>query len=305
MYLRGGGFLSYNREYSEYSMTGTMFNCNPNLWKNLKTPLLFASMGCNFYHDKDRLLPCLQQETKTNFLHFYESLLENPKIHIFLRNDGSYALMEQEFGIALDKTKQVLDNGFFYLQESRNNFLGKKYLAINVISKEWQSDTQWQPYLKNLTEIIEYAIEKLDLHICFIPHIPRDLEAICEILTYQKERHRRENISVAPLLQGNEGAKFIGSIYQNSEFAITQRFHASVLSFITHTKVIGLSHSYLNRMNALYQSVGLEDCLIKAKGEFQENVIALLSNYPCKKPIYQESQKQTLEIYKNFFEKNF
>lgn len=303
MYLRGG-FLSYNRESS---ITGTTFNCNPNLWQGLKTPLLFASMGCNFYHDKTRLSPCLQKETKNKFLHLLESFLANPKIHIFLRNDGSLNCIKEEFGEKYSKEiQEILDNGFFYLQESQNDFLkDTKFLAINAISKECQDTTQWQSYLKNLTQIIEYAIETLDLHICFIPHIPQDLEVICEILTYQRERYKRENISVAPLLQGNEGAKFIGSIYQNSEFALVNRFHASILSFVTHAKIIGLPHSYINRMQALYQSVGLEDCLVEAKGEFQENVIAILSNYPRKKAIYQESQKQTLAIYKNFFEKNF
>ena len=304
VYGGGGGYMSYNQANS---LTATTFNCDSKLWKKIEKPLFIVSMGLNFFHDEKLNIPQISTTNKESFLRFWKVLLTNDKIRINLRNDGSASVIEREFGKEFLKgTHETLDNGFFFKSNFKSKFLDKKYLAINTISREPHLTLQeWQNFKNSLVKIIEYAINTLKLHIVFVPHIPLDLEAICEILSLTNERYKRENISVAPLLQGEFGAHFIASIYRDSTFSVVSRFHASIACFVENAKVIGLSHSYVNRMKALYESVNLADCFVEAKENFEQNIFALLENYPQKHADFQNQQKQTLEIYKNFFEKNF
>ncbi|WP_416862568.1 polysaccharide pyruvyl transferase family protein [Helicobacter ganmani] len=301
--MGGGGYMSYNQANS---LTATTFNCDSKLWEKVEKPLFIVSMGLNFFHDEKLDIPQISTANKESFLRFWKVLFTNDKIHINLRNDGSTQVIEREFGKEfLKNTHKTLDNGFFFKSSFKSKFLDKKYLAINTISREPHLTLQeWQNFKNSLVRIVEYAINTLKLHIIFVPHIPLDLEAICEILSLTNERYKRENISVAPLLQGEFGAHFIASIYRDSAFSIVSRFHASIACFVENAKVIGLSHSYVNRMKALYESVNLADCFVEAKENFEQNIFALLESYPQKHADFQNQQMQTLEIYQDLF-KNF
>jgi polysaccharide pyruvyl transferase WcaK-like protein len=272
--IGGGGFLDY---WVPGSQTGATFDIDPSLVRHIKTPTLFASMGCNPQKD-------LPEGNIDKFERFLSECIDNKKISIALRNDGSVKAIERDFGAEyLEGIVEILDHGFFYSPaEPSLKLLNEQYVAINIVSDQLEMRSSLinlgsrNDYKNELKNVFEFIVMSLGLHILFIPHIYSDLKAISEIVETLEDSFIRSYVNVAPCVQGDAGANFIFSLYKNSEFVIGTRLHSNVCSIAMEKKSIGLAA--LDRVDYLYRSLEIGHRSIKLGSRFGDKIINVLSN---------------------------
>jgi polysaccharide pyruvyl transferase WcaK-like protein len=262
--IGGGGFLDY---WVPESATGTTIDISLKILDAIKTPILFTSVGCV----PNKTVP---KGNKQKFKCFLNYIIQSKRISLLLRNDGSVQNIEKEFG--LDVSSQlptILDNGFHYSPQKKFLFpIRNKYVVINVSHDQvemagpeavCQSESS---YYKELIKTIEHIINNRGLDVCLIPHILQDLNAINSIIELLDERLIRNHITVAPCIQGDDGADFIFSIYKGSELVIGTRYHANVCSVAMGKKSIGLVA--LNRVMYMYDSIDMKGAYVMISDGF-------------------------------------
>lgn len=293
--IGGGGFLDY---WVPDSKTGTTIDVDPEFVSLIDTPTILTSIGSN-PHKK------IPEGNIEKFKLFLEKIKSNEKIKIFLRNDGSMESIKRDLGEEfLYGITEILDHGFFYNQKLEfPRIVENEYVAINVTEDQIQMRSNLRAHLDDfdywgeLREIVEYCINIKKYDVVFVPHISSDLKAIGKLLEMLDDTMVRNNISVAPCLQGDFGAEHIFSIYKNSECVIGTRFHANVCSIAMEKKVIGLVA--LDRVEYLYRSLGACDRAVLLQHGFSKNVIDLIeSESDC---IDVNGMKnKVIEFYKDF-----
>lgn len=297
-FIGGGGFLDYHIKGSK---TGTTIDIDLNLIKDIKTPTYFVSIGSNPHKE-------VPKENIEKYKLFLEEINQNPNIKIALRNDGSIDSIKNDLGLEYIKNiEEILDHGFFYkLTKIYPRLIEKKYIAINItndqinMKSKLRKEIDKNSYYLELKKTVDFIIDDLKLEVVFVPHIYSDLEAIVELFKILDDTKIRNNISVAPLLQGDEGANKLFDIYQQSEQVIATRFHANVCSLVMNKKTIGLV--VLDRVEYLFRSLGLQENVVLLEDDFSKNVIELLQKQKLDfKKTLLEKQNKTINFYKSIF----
>lgn len=297
-FIGGGGFLDY---WVENSQTGTTIDISPEILINIKTPTIFTSIGSN-PHKK------IPPNNLDKFKYFLDKAIQNKKIHFAFRNDGSMDTIKKNFGAKyLDNFTEILDHGFFYESNNiRERMLDKKYVAINITEdqidmlKAKNIELDIENYYNQLKIIVNFIVNRLKLHIIFVPHIYSDLKAITKLLDFLNDDLIRNNITVAQCMQGFLGADYLFSVYQNSEIVIGTRFHANVCSLALGKPTIGLVA--LDRIAYLYSFFGIGNNAIKLEKDFSKKVIGSFQNLKVlSKDILNEKKQKTKSFYELFF----
>ncbi|MCT7484582.1 polysaccharide pyruvyl transferase family protein [Aliarcobacter cryaerophilus] len=299
-FIGGGGFLDYHINDSK---TGTTIDIDSSLIKYIKIPTYLVSMGSNPHKE----IPLGNMDKYKLFL---EEINKNPNIKIALRNDGSIDSIKNDLGSKyIENIEEILDHGFFFdLTETYPRIINNKYIAINITSDQigmkskLRKNMTMDSYYFELKKIVDYIIDYLNLDVVFIPHIYSDLNAILELFKIIDDSKIRNNISVAPLLQSDEGANKLFNIYKQSEQVIATRFHANICSLVMDKKTIGLV--VLDRIEYLHKSLGLEQSTVIIQDNFSKRVIELLEEekMDCTN-ILLEKKDKTLNFYKKVLDK--
>jgi len=295
--IGGGGFLDY---WVPDSKTGTTIDVDPDLVSLINIPTIFTSIGSN-PHKK------IPEGNIEKFKFFLDKIKCNEKIRIFLRNDGSMESIKRDLGEEfLCGITEILDHGFFYNQKLEfPRIVENEYVAINITEDQIHMQSNLRAHLGDfdywgeLKSIVEYCISIKKYDVVFVPHISSDLKAIGKLLDMLDDTMVRNNISVAPCLQGDFGTEHIFSIYKNSECVIGTRFHANVCSIAMGKKAIGLVA--LDRVEYLYRSLGASDRAVLLQHGFSKNVINIIESEDNCIDV-NNMKNNVVEIYKHFFQ---
>ena len=291
--IGGGGFLDY---WVPDSKTGTTIDIDPKLLSNIRITTLFTSIGCNPHKE-------IPEGNIEKFRNFLDEVNKNENIKIALRNDGSVESIKRDIGEKyLESIEEILDNGFFYQDDTvYPKIIDRKYVAINITNDQIHMQSKLRgtiykkAYLEELKKIVEYCINTMRYDIVFVSHIYSDIKAISELLEIVDDSLIRNHVTVAPCIQGDEGAKYIFSIYKNSEWVIGTRFHANVCSVAMDKKTIGLVA--LDRVEYMYGSLGIEDRAVVLDGEFSDRVIDILKHNIDSNNSLNKLKNRTIKFY--------
>lgn len=264
----GGGYLDY---WIPGSSTGTTFDITLQNLERVKTPFLLASIGCV------PAKPAPEGNTE-KFGAFLGAISELDNFQLLFRNDGSLDHVQDKFEQSLARSfHEILDNAFHYDPEP-SFFIpsSKPYIAVNIANDQIRMKGEYAvridpgEYFENLAATVDRLVGLGEYHVCFVPHIPVDLEAIKSVLDLLPEKVTRENILVSPYLMGNVGADATFNVYRNSELVIGNRFHTNVCSLSMGKRVIGIAA--LERVEKMFDSLGLEGNYLKPIGHFQDQL---------------------------------
>jgi polysaccharide pyruvyl transferase WcaK-like protein len=297
-FIGGGGFLDY---WVKESQTGTTIDIDPNLLFKIKTNLCFTSIGSNPHKP-------IPEGNKIKFKKFLEIAQENKNIKFAFRNDGSIRSISRDISSKFSNSfDEILDHGFFYeIDQNYPSIIKKKYVAINITSDQLEMLSSLRVHIDinnyhiELSNIINYIINDLNYNIVLIPHIYSDLDAISSLLKTLSDNIIRSHISVAPCIQGDNGANYLFSIYDKSEFVIGTRLHSNICSIALGKYTIGLIA--LDRLKYLYDFLNISDRAIVLEGNFSVKVIDQIKNYKLNvKSNYEGLKSKTLKFYDNLF----
>lgn len=303
--MGGGGFLEY---HFPDSCTGTTFDIEPALLSGIRTPTLMTSLGC----DVKKAIP---KGNRDKFRFFMDALIENPKIQVALRNDGSYRHL-----LSLDEgyesvIPEVLDNGFFYRLDrlAGPQEISRDYAIVNIPSDQLrmtpaQGGVQDERvFFRSLSEGLRYLVENKGLDLVFVPHVHVDLQAITEIIDRLPDELVRNHVSVAPCIQGQKAARYQSRLYRDARLVLAGRLHANICALVAGVPVLGLS--VLGRVRYLYESVGLEEWYLGVEGDFtrdlvnkSERAMASVRHFQIsEKPDYRALENTSLRFYREAF----
>lgn len=302
--IGGGGFLDFWVEGSE---TGTTIDISESVFSQIKVPLLISSVGC---------IPHKQVPDGNieKFRKFLDLIISKKNAQLALRNDGSFAVIDELFGIQYTSNINfILDNAFFYQTEiNKDYFPHDNYMVINVtidqlsMKNEMVGELDYKHYLHQITAFVYEVIYKTNLQIVFAPHIYSDFKAIDDLLKGINDYHIRDRVSICPFIQGNNGANYIFSVYEKAQFVVGMRLHANICSIALGKKTIGLAA--LDRVCHLYKSINLYENVVLASQEFSNDLFSKLMNLDDNQmKMIQDTlslkKKQTVNIYKQMLEK--
>jgi polysaccharide pyruvyl transferase WcaK-like protein len=301
--IGGGGFLDY---WVPDSQTGTTLDIAPSLLQSITVPLLITSVGCVPHKE-------VPVGNVTKFREFLDAVKHNKKIKIAVRTDGSVDSLHEDIGQHyLTNIPEVLDSGFFYDVKDGNVFpIDKSYVAINItydqiLMKNKQSyDLDQNVYYAELVKTLVHIIEVEKLHIVFVPHIYSDLMAISCLLNEMDDYYIRNNISIAPCIQENNGADYLFSIYKYSQLVLGTRYHANICSLAMGRPVIGLAA--LDRVSYVYKYIGASEDCIALVGNFSFDLCRKISRILKERDTSSRSHNidylktRTLNVYRDIF----
>ena len=267
--IGGGGFLDY---WVDPSQTGTTIDIAPALLAELTVPTLISSVGCAPHK-------AVPPGNIAKLRYFLDAILAQKNIRLAVRNDGSVTAISRDIGAHyLQHIAEILDHGFFYQSDTLPLLPVTNYVAINITQDQLGMlrangqviDTSI--YYHEMARVIDFLCLQSNRKVVLVPHIPSDLVAINTLVSKLDDNLVRRYVSVAPLLQGDAGAKVNFSVYANSELVLASRLHANICSLAMSKPTIGLVA--LDRVAYVYQQLGLEQFCVDLSGSFAAELIA-------------------------------
>lgn len=289
--IGGGGFLDY---WVPNSATGTTFDISKDNFDKLIVPTLICSVGCIPH----RTVP---EGNEIKFQCFLSNALSKKNVMILLRNDGSKDVLLNKFGDNFVSIPTILDNGFFFNLNEKQDFtlLKDRYIAVNSTLDQLEMignqsilvDKTIVP--KELSAYILSLIHQTDYHVVFVPHIYSDIKAFQNLLSTIDDFYIRTRIHIAPYTQGNDGCRLLFSIYNHADYCVGMRYHANVCNLAMNKPVSGLA--VLDRIKYMHEYVGNSDSIIDVSKMFSSNLFQMtLKNAGKRLPtkIFQNIEKE-------------
>lgn len=281
----GGG--NYFELWVDDSKTGTSIDLGLEYLYEIKTPILFYSLGC----DLGQGVP---QKNIDKFKTFMDYLTNNDKYFVSVRNDGALENIKSIYGNRYnDLISEVPDGGFFTEIENINHYEIENRMTnilINIAGdmpdvrfSENDNKISYERFTKKFANLIdELSVEyKRKFNFIFVPHIFRDLKSSYDIINNINDKVRRTNVKVAPYLIGDRGHDYIFSLYNQSDLILAMRFHSNVCSYAFNKNVIGLIN-YSQIMN-LYEDINSEEYVKVNEENFAEELKKKIRNHLIKK----------------------
>ncbi|MCF6353666.1 MAG: polysaccharide pyruvyl transferase family protein [Candidatus Polarisedimenticolaceae bacterium] len=273
----GGG--NYFELWVDHSPTGTSIMIEPELFKQIKVPVLFNALGVDPGSGAS-------QEACEKFKHFLDVILADPKNMVSVRNDGALAsICKYIGGKYLDQIHWTPDAGILVACDDDFLQMDKEYLAVNLAGDMLDvrfpdnitGGLSYSEFIEQFAEILLNTLyEGFVDEVVLIPHIYKDLGCINDLLGYFPDEIIRTKIVVAPLLHGKDSELKIFSIYKNAKITFAMRFHANLCSIGFGTPTIGLN-SYI-QIQQLYKELGISNyCVCVNKGNISDSLDAVLS----------------------------
>ncbi len=277
--IGGGNFFEV---WIDSSSTGTTIDMPLNIVDKIETPIFFFGLGFDPYKGAPK-------ENVEKFKRFIDHILKKEIHTVTVRNDGSAKHIAKYLGKEyLNKVHTIPDGGFFLqIDKKAENPLRIKsnYFALNIAKdmaalrfKEDMNGISYETFIYKLAHILDSFLHSHeDLELVLVPHIFSDLDAVFDLLEEMEERHRRNRITVAPLLHGEGAEEIIFSIYDDAVFSMGMRFHTNVCSIGLGTPTIGLV-SY-PKLHDLYEELDMLDRTVNVNiSGFEKELAAMMEN---------------------------
>ncbi len=266
--IGGGSFLDY---WLPNSATGTTVDIDLEVLKTLTVPTLMTSVGCIPHNE-------VPDGNIEKFRRFLDTCLSMKNIGIALRCDGSVESIRNEIGVQyLSQLPEIADNGFFYDVVGQHSFPITNYIALNItddqihMKRSATAVLDENAYYAELATVVQFIINQLGRTVVLVPHIYSDLRAISKLLAVIPDRLVRNNVMVAPCLQGDPGTHFMFNIYKQSDMVIGTRLHANICSLAMGVPAVGLT--VLDRVQYLYDYIGIPEQACAVTPGFSSTVI--------------------------------
>lgn len=260
--IGGGNFfeLCWN-----YSKTGTTIDLSVEQLKKIKIPIFINGVGVDIEKG-------YTSENLSKFSKFTEYLLSRNNCLFTVRNDGSIDILEKLFdNIDLKKVFVVPDGGFFFRAKTQNEYpcivKNKINIGINLagdmIERRFNNYNDSEKFKKGFSNVLNKLLsENKNINIIFLPHMFADLQIIYEVINGMDDIYRRNNISVAPLLHGEQKAgEYIFGLYKKCAIIIGMRFHSNVCAIGQSIPNIGLVT--LKKHACVFEDLGINERAIK------------------------------------------
>ena len=127
-----------------------------------------------------------------------------------------------------------------------------------------------------------------------VPHISKDLELICQIISGLPDPLLRTRVSVAPCLNGarTDGA-YIADLYRQSDVAVGMRYHANIAAIAGNTPTIGIVN--LEKHKKMYEDIGLSHRLLPSdEPDFAHRLIERVNLILANPGLQQEENQRVL-----------
>lgn len=251
----GGNFFEL---WVERSNTGCSIDIPLEIIPNIEVPMIFNALGVDVGMGAT-------SASIEKFKRFLDILIDREDVLLSCRNDGAFHNLETHIGANYASNFfRLHDAGFYFKPEKiKHHELVSNKLNILFQLAGDMPDVRFSPDSSEITydtflDEISSVITKLAIssNIILCPHIFRDLEIISEIMKRLPDKVSRENVSITPYIQGDVGANYIFSLYQQTDLNIAMRFHANVCSLANGCKTIGLVN-YIQIEN-LYREIDLD-----------------------------------------------
>lgn len=252
----GGG--NYFELWVEHSPTGTSIMIEPELFKQIKIPVIFNALGVD-----SGLGASLAARAK--FKSFLDIVLDDKKNSVSIRNDGAKETITELIGPEyLDKIQWTPDAGCNVEVDDDFLCLNKSYIAVNLagdmLDVRFPGET-YDSFIEQLARLLTNLVEcKKIEEIVLIPHIFKDLSCIQDLLQQLPDKISRAYVTVAPLMHGQGAERKIFSIYANAKLTLAMRFHANLCSIALETPTIPLVN--YPQIEKLYHELGLTDRIV-------------------------------------------
>ena len=277
----GGG--NYFELWVDRSPTGTSIEIEPELYRQIETPVFFNALGVDPGQGADG-------SSIEKFRTFINVIKEKNGI-ITVRNDGAMSNLKKYVGEDILKyIHEAPDGGFFInscIEEKQKKVKDQRLIGINVASdmaevrfKEFEDGVEGfsKEFANSITKISE---QKDNCEFVFFPHIFRDLDVINKIINHLPDELRRKHLTVNEYSTGNEAAINTFSQYKACDVILGSRFHSNVCAISLGVDVYGL-FNYIQIEN-LYKGLQQEEHLVDVRKpgfskELIEKVLSSLKN---------------------------
>ncbi|NOR45863.1 MAG: hypothetical protein GQ534_09785 [Candidatus Delongbacteria bacterium] len=287
----GGNFfeISFPR-----SKTGTTFDIDLDVLKNIKTKIFFNGVG----FDPSKGAAVIE-------INKFESLIDfiatDDRFFVTFRNDGSIIDFKKIYSKKKYTINVVPDGGFFYKPKDTPSSIlddSRKYISINIAGdmlnlrfNEKLNSISFNKFVDAFSEMLNIFLESyMDYDIIFTAHIFKDFYAINEILNSLNDMMVRKRVRVAPYIQG-KGFGQIFNIYKNSELVIANRFHANVCSIGMNIPTIGINN--YPKIRKMYNEINLNERVIDVtNANFADKLLSeIISSIKSKTEIVKKYEK--------------
>jgi polysaccharide pyruvyl transferase WcaK-like protein len=298
----GGGFLDY---WVENSPTGTTISLTETAINKLTTNVLITSVGAH----PNKKVPEKNYEL---FRSFINKIAKKDNFTVALRNDGSKdslcSVFDNKFA---SNFNEVLDHGFYYKPKIEDRLkIEGDYICFNVTKDQvnmynnGNKIEDFTSYFHEISSLVISIINDYGYKVVFMPHIYSDISAISELFDYLPDWALRNEIIVAPYIQGDDGCDFIFNTYVKSSGVIASRYHANVVALDNGINCFGLSP--LSRIKSLNEDLDNHFGYAFPTPGFSKEIISFLfeskvdNRNAIMKSLISKKEK-TLEFYCEYF----
>ncbi|EKD55793.1 MAG: hypothetical protein ACD_59C00033G0001 [uncultured bacterium] len=293
MFVIGGG--NYLELWPANSETGTSLNFSKKFLDKIKVPISLYSLGCDDGQGADK-------NNIEKFKAFIDYLLDEKKVYISMRNDGSSAAFLKYTGSQYSKHIDVIpDGGFFLGKAEKLNIpfgfdIKPTTVAINLAGDMLETrfsdgpNVNYNKFLSYFADVLMDMINR-EINVIFIPHIYKDLRIINDLLCKIEDQYIRTHIKVAPYIQGIAGMRCLFSIYEAVDMVLAMRFHANVCPIGMNIPTIGLA--CYPQIEKLYKEIGLIENMVRVNcDDFRYKLMSLI----CRVLNNKDSERERLKL---------
>ena len=161
-------------------------------------------------------------------------------------------------------------------------------------------EKKYKQYCAEFSKFINISIQNnKDIHFVFVAHIPSDLIATSDILENVYDYNCRNNITVAPYLNGTiTPSDYIADLYRKSDLVIGMIYHFNICSIVMNTPMIGIVT--LNKHIELYKNIGMSNRLFNVnQTSFSEQLYDQMINVLDDKSYFIEQNNKLLTKLEN------
>lgn len=276
LFVIGGG-LYFDVRW-DYSHTGTTLNFSDDFIEGINVPVIINGLGYAEPRNADDQDPA-QKEIFDKFRHFIENVSARKNWFLTLRNDGSKGRIAARYGDDFAALfTEIPDNGFFFEKGITPHVFDEQLptIGFSIGNDSFTPDQDAASSAQRLNEAIAEVLLGLvaqDKRVLFFPHMPRDIDAISQILRITGVEGFRRNVAIAPYNPaGALAGKELASYYRACDAVVAMRFHANIISLQNIIPTIGLVVPGIvsgERIAALYHDLRLEDQVLSAEASDQ------------------------------------
>lgn len=256
-----GGAVAMNAR-PHYANTGMRFDLPMELWGEIEKPVVFYGLSHRHwrgqtYHHAEKLGVAL------------EKILDNPKMLLSLRNDGTREWLDTALGIRSDRFKIAPDPGVFVAADTGRTYHEMAPDRPNIIlafnDEDWQgryrTPERRMAVIDGLVRAIDRIAARWNANIVIVPHYFDDFRMAIDFIDRSRPQLAHQGMSAAGLSTMRGTREFYGR-YLQADLVISMRVHSMSPAFGLGVPMIPVVTQ--DRMTMFLDDVGIGDLAVDA-----------------------------------------